>query len=247
LRKLVATPLAKSAGWLSHIAPTFRVHTLVLIEWFLLGSKSMRVSRRGVSILEVMMAMVVLAIALVGSLAALQRGLTESRLGQNRQQKVMLADAALQRQRLMDKTTFFTSTIEPDSSLRFVGSVFNARPGTDITAQPVGTGVWIVDPTTSGDPNDLSQGAYFNVLPDGTITRATGIAPGTKCNVVPIGTVCREMYTHQGLPFGATDVMAAGRLPAGTNVATTWVRITRRMATTQPAEVDIIMSQVIVQ
>ncbi|MFT3711744.1 MAG: prepilin-type N-terminal cleavage/methylation domain-containing protein [Archangium sp.] len=206
----------------------------------------MRVSRRGVSILEVMMAMVVLAIALVGSLAALQRGLTESRLGQNRQQKVMLADATLQRQRLMDKTTFFNSTIEPDSSTRFAGPGFNARPGLDITTQAVGTGVWVVDPTTSADPNDLSQGAYFNVLPDGTITRAA-VTPGTKCNLVPINTVCREMYTHQGLPFGATDVMGAGRLPAGTNVATTWVRITRRMATNQPAEVDIIMSQVLVQ
>jgi hypothetical protein len=93
---------------------------------------------------------------------------------------------------------------------------------------------------------DLSSGAYFNILPDGTITPiGTGtIATGTSCGAVPVGTVCREVYTHLGTPFGATDLNVT--LPT-TQVATMWVRITRRLNDAQPAETDVVLSQVVVQ
>lgn len=199
------------------------------------------------------MATVVLVIALVGSLAALQHGLTESRLGQNRQAKVMLAESALERERLIDKTAFFTDTTVTGSSTRFSAPpVFNARPGADITLVAPGTAPWVPDPTTSADPNDLSVGAYFNILPDGTITRAA-VAGNPACNsaALPPGTICREMFTHQGLPFGATDLTAGTHLGPTANVATTWVRIVRKPnnvgVTLLPPEIDIIMAQVVVQ
>ena len=63
-------------------------------------------SARGFSILETMIAMVVLSVGLVGALGALQRGAVESRLGQNRQAKTMLADAAIQRIKLPHQADF---------------------------------------------------------------------------------------------------------------------------------------------
>ena len=103
-----------------------------------------------------MISMVVLAIGLVGALAALQRGATEARLGQNRQMKMMLADAALQRIRFMDK-----------AALVFAAP---AQPTVNVLNLPLGAAPWVRDPTTTTDPLDFSQGAYFKILPDGTLT-----------------------------------------------------------------------------
>lgn len=197
---------------------------------------------RGMSILEVMMAMVVLAIALTASLAAMQQGNVELRLGQTRQQKLMLAQAVLERERLIDKDVFFTPA-----------TPIPAQPTSDITALAISAAPWVVDPVAaSADPNDLSTGAYFNITADGMITRATGIAANTPCNAVPIGTICRETYTHLGLPYTSVGANAAwngpsGTLTAGSRVATTWVRVTRRPAANIPPEVDVIVNQVNVQ
>lgn len=180
-----------------------------------------------------MIAGAVLLVGLVGVLAAFQQAMIEARLGQNRQQKVMLADAVFQRTRFLDKMTFFTG--------------LPARPVTNtMLTAPVGGGLWVPDPTINADPMDLSSGAYFNILPDGTITPIppATIPTGTSCAVVPPGTVCREVFTHLGAPFGATNLNAT--LPS-TQVATVWVRITRRANANQPAESDVIMNQVVIQ
>ncbi|MBL8912312.1 MAG: prepilin-type N-terminal cleavage/methylation domain-containing protein [Archangium sp.] len=199
-------------------------------------------STRGMTILEVMMAMVVLAIALTASLAAMQQGNVELRLGQTRQQKLMLAQAVLERERLIDKDVFFTPA-----------TAYPAQPTSDLSALAVSVAPWVVDPVAaSADPNDLSTGAYFNITADGLITRATGIAANTPCNAVPVGTICRETFTHLGLPYNSNAGYVAfngpsGTLPAGSRVATTWVRVSRRPGATIPPEVDVTVNQVNVQ
>ena len=212
-------------------------------------------SARGFSILETMIAMVVLSIGLVGALGALQQGAVESRLGQNRQVKMMLADAAIQRMKLQEKDSFFAgcssgSSCGPGSC--WVGTTCTpntmpAQPTSDITAVAVGVLPWVRDPTPAGDPLDFSLGAYFNILPDGTITQVT-IAGNPPCNsaLLPQGTICREVYTHRDGPFGAG---VGTFLPAGARSATVWVRVTRKTAPLDPApaEVDILLNQVVIQ
>jgi prepilin-type N-terminal cleavage/methylation domain-containing protein len=207
--------------------------------------RTLPASTRGFSILETMIAMVVLGIGLVGALAALQRGATESRLGQTRQMKMMLAESALQRVKLQDKRTLFAG--------------LPAQPTTNIANLAVGTSPWVPDPTTTTDPLDFSEGAYFNILPDGTVVPITTITAGTACNAaaVPLGTICREVYSHLNGPYDATNVWAAGStasvnssaIPSATQVATNWVRVTRKTSATDrlDAEVDVVLYQVVVQ
>lgn len=191
-------------------------------------------SVRGFSILEALFAMVILTIGLTAALAALNRGAVESRLGQNRQAKTMLADASLQRLKMVPKNTYF--------------SALPVQPTSDITNVAVGAAPWVPDPTTSGDPNDLSLGAYFTVTPDGTIARAVGVPANTPCSAAAVtpGMICREVFTHTGGPFGGTNI--AGALDAGFfGIATTWVRITRKPGPNFPAEQDIVLREVVIQ
>lgn len=179
--------------------------------------------------------MVILLVGLTGALGALQQGVLEARLGQNRQQKAMLADATLQRVKLQDKLTFFPTA--------------GAAPTTDISTHAVGASPWGPDNCPAAgctDPLDFSMGAYFLIKPDGTITRDTTVPAGTSCGsaALPEGTVCREVYTHTGGPFGGSNISSA--IP-GSQSATTWVRVTRKGSLTLPAEVDIVMRQVVVQ
>lgn len=194
-------------------------------------------SVRGFSILEAMISMVVLAIGLVGALAALQRGATEARLGQNRQMKMMLADAALQRIRFMDK-----------AALVFAAP---AQPTVNVLNLPLGAAPWVRDPTTTTDPLDFSQGAYFKILPDGTLT-AVPVAGNPPCTdaLVPVDTICREVIIHKDGPYSATNVaIPAGALPGGVRIATVWVRVSRKTSATSrlDTEVDVVLNQVVAQ
>ena len=188
-------------------------------------------NRRGVSILEALIAMVVLLIGLVGALAAMQQGVIEARQGQNRQQKLVIADASLQRLRLQDKSNYFSmATAIP-------------RPSSNVKTIAVGTGPWVVDPLV-GDPLDFSTGAYFRIAPDGTITKDATVAAGTACNAVPPGVVCREVLTHTGRPYTTFGDPA---WPAGVQVATSWVRVSRRPDANSPAEAEVTLHQVVVR
>lgn len=194
-------------------------------------------SVRGFTIVETMISMVVLGIGLIGALGALQRGATEARLGQNRQMKMMLADAALQRIRFMDKQTLYNAAAP--------------QPSVDILALAVGASPWVQDPTSTTDPLDFSQGAYFNILPDGTITAVpvTGNPPCTDASV-PVGTICREVLIHKGAPFHATNLtIPAGAIPSASSVATAWVRVSRKTSATDrlDAEIDVVLNEVVIQ
>jgi prepilin-type N-terminal cleavage/methylation domain-containing protein len=187
-------------------------------------------SPRGVTLVEAMISLAVLGVGLLGAMGALQQAAVESRLAQTRQHKMMLADAALQRFRLQDKNAFFTA-LPP-------------QPLVDVTSLAVGVSPWVRDPTATTDLLDFSQGSYFKVLPDGTIEPVA--LPGSPgCDAVPAGIVCRETFVHAGGPFNGTNIVSA--LPPGTRVATAWVRLSRRSSPNLPVEVDVVMSQVVVQ
>lgn len=185
---------------------------------------------RGVSIVEAMISLAVLGVALLTAIGALQYAAMETRAGQNRQHKMMLADAALQRIKLQDKAAFFVS-LAP-------------QPALDVKGLAVGMAPWTRDTSVTVDPFDFSQGSYFKILPDGTMTAVT-LAGNPPCDAVPEGIICREIFAHSGGPYLGTNIGAA--LAPGTKVATAWVRIARRPSPGLPVEADVVMSQVVVQ
>ena len=200
---------------------------------------STRPSVHGFSILETMIAMVVLAISLLGTIGALNRGATESRLGQTRQMKMMLADAALQGIKLQDKNAFFNG--------------LPAQPTVNLSSLAVGAAPWVLGPADSGDALDFSTGSYFNIQPDGTLVKLTALAGSGACtptnNLIPDGTICREVFTHLGAPYNATFTTFSGALPTGSRIATAWVRITRKGSSTSrlDSEIDVLLNTMVVQ
>jgi hypothetical protein len=187
-------------------------------------------SARGVSIVEAMISLAVLGVALLTAIGALQYAALETRAGQNRQHKMMLADAALQRMKLQDKALFFSS-LAP-------------QPSVDVKGLAVGASPWARDTSVTADPYDFSQGSYFRILPDGTMSAVT-LAGNPPCDAVPEGIICREVLAHSGAPYLGTNIGAV--LAPGSKVATAWVRIARRPSPGQPVEADVVMSQVVVQ
>jgi type II secretory pathway pseudopilin PulG len=209
---------------------------------------STRPGHRGATILETLIASVIIIFGLTAALAALLAAATESRLAQNRQSKMMLLDAAMQRFHLMNK-------------LQLIQSL----PITPITANPrplaVGVAPWVADPSPINDPSptniDFSNGAYFNIAPDGTICRpratvvgncpaSAAVPAGTPCDsaAVPIGTFCREVVVSRGAPPGVPTPIV---LPTGSQAMSVWVRVSRRTTPNQPPEVDVQMMEVIIQ
>lgn len=170
--------------------------------------------RRGFSLLEVLVALAVLAVAITGALTGLLAASKELRQGQLRQHEMALVDAKLQRLRLSDKKRLLALALP--------------SPATPPDRLAIGTPPWAPDPTPAGADGDLSTGAYFRIRPDGELTLLTGLPPGTPCNAasLPEGSYCREVALTAGMP---ADLGAhAGILPAGSSAVTYWVRVARK-------------------
>ncbi|MFT3841397.1 MAG: prepilin-type N-terminal cleavage/methylation domain-containing protein [Myxococcaceae bacterium] len=126
----------------------------------------------GFTLIEAMIAMVVLLVALVGALAGLISASQEFRAGQIRQGEMQLIEAKSQRMMLMDHTTGpagWPSTLQWTSAPQT--STWPGGAGGIETMMP-GTGAWVVDPDPPVCPGcsaaggtdgvlDLSVGAYF--------------------------------------------------------------------------------------
>ncbi len=190
--------------------------------------------RRGATILEALIAALVIAFGMVAMMAALLAAAQESRQGQNRQSKSALAEASLQRLHLAEKGALYTAA--------------GVMPGTSPAQFAVGAAPWAPDPTFSADALDFSTGAYFDVLPDGTITRINSAAdprfstPTPTCDTVPVGVFCREVLLARGVPPGSGIA-----LPAGSRPVTAWVRVSRRTSGNLPPEIEATLYEVLVQ
>lgn len=169
---------------------------------------------RGAGILEVLIAMAVLAVAAAGAVGGLLSASRHVREGQFFQEKRMLAEARTQRLRLMNKTDLVLKA-EP----------YPAVPPPEI---PVGTAPWQVDATVAV-ANDPGSGAYFETTATGEVKAATGIAPGTACNADPIpkGTFCREVLVTRGMRSGVQPGTNSV-LPPGSSAVTVWTRVWRK-------------------
>ncbi len=185
---------------------------------------------RGSSLLEVLIAMVVLALAATGAVVGLLAASQDVRDGQLFQVKRLLVEARTQRLWLASKAPLLVQAVE--------------RPATPPTELEPGTEPWAADPTPAV-PGDPGSGAYFRLSPTGEVESLTGITTGTACNApeLPEGSYCREVLVMRGLPREATGG-AANVLPAGSQPVTVWTRVVRKG---DSAERAVVHNEVFVQ
>ena len=186
-----------------------------------------RVGQRGFTLIETVVALAVLLFASAGVFAGLLAASRELRQGQLRQHLAALADASAQRVRLQSKAALLGLAVAPPAA---------APPSLAVGAPP-----WSAD-ASAPVGLDPGTGAYFRVTPDGAISRAVDVLPGTACDSVPPGVSCRETLVTRGPPRDAAVVLASGA-----QVLTYWVRISRKPAPNGEAESSVVQSEVVAQ
>lgn len=173
----------------------------------------------GFTLIEVTVALVVLAIAALGALSAIMASSKTLKEGQLRQFAVALAEAHGQKWTLADKG--------------LVASKAVSWPGTSPDQLPLSdTTTWKLDPTTplqvtSSPPtyqDAVGVGAFFKVDTLGSIAPVWPVpsySTSDTCQTVsvPVGTFCRQVAVVKGLPSGAAP-------PSGT-AYTVWTRVWR--------------------
>jgi prepilin-type N-terminal cleavage/methylation domain-containing protein len=168
-----------------------------------------RTASRGFTLIEVLVASLVLAIGIVGAILGLISAAKELRYGELRQVAGALAEA--KSQALISTNKLWLASAPPPYT--------NPLPGcsTAIEALSPGTAPWVLDPTSaSGVANDLAEGAFFKVLPNGQVSSVSSTDGGwTSCaSAIPTGMYCREVALCQGMiDGGIPSIIAAGGTP----------------------------------
>lgn len=178
---------------------------------------------RGFSLLEVLMALVVL---LIGSLAAVMGMLASARslrAGQDRLHQQVLVDATFQRARLHNKGQLHDAAVVHDE-----GAVVPSALG-------VGQAPWVMDPSpATSAPGDLGAGALFFLASDGTFKQCnehtTPACPAqpTSCldSRIPLHVFCREVASTRSGATSARPTSIQGAI-----AVTRWVRVVQRQRT----------------
>ncbi|NVJ25725.1 MULTISPECIES: type IV pilus modification PilV family protein [Myxococcus] len=181
-----------------------------------------RLTRRGSSLIEVLIAMVVLALAATGAVGGIVFASRDVHDGQLLQVKRLLLEASTQRLWLAAKGPLLARAVP--------------RPTQPPTTLAPGAAPWRADPTVpvTGDP---SSGAYFMLSATGHVEPLAGIPAGTACNdaALPEGTYCREVLVTTGLPLEVPP-SATALLPAGSRPVTVWTRVVRKGDTADRAQ-----------
>ncbi|MCP3102024.1 prepilin-type N-terminal cleavage/methylation domain-containing protein [Myxococcus sp. K15C18031901] len=169
---------------------------------------------RGATLVEVLVSMVILALAAAGAVAGMVFASRDVHDGQLLQVKRLLLEASTQRLWLAGKAPLLAEAV--------------VRPNTFPTDLAPGTAPWRVDPSPAVG-GDIGSGAYFKLSASGQVEPLTGISAGTACNAptLPEGTYCREVLVTVGLPRDVPTA-ASALLPAGARPMTVWMRVVRK-------------------
>jgi prepilin-type N-terminal cleavage/methylation domain-containing protein len=191
----------------------------------------MRRSQRGFSLIEVMVALAVLGIAMIGSIAGLLTASAAITDGQMAQYKSSLAEVHALSMTLMDRTAI---------QQKNQGQTYS---GPDPSTLAPGTSPWALDAT--GD------GAFFRIPESGVVTPVTLSALNCGDTSIPVGVYCREVMLTNKLPNGAVPTATAGWtnvLSHGTQITvqpyTVWTRIIR---SGDPMNKAVVLREVILQ
>jgi|GEM_PF-1732482 len=187
----------------------------------------------GFTLIEVLIALMIVATGSVGALLALLHAQGALHDGQVRQSKMVLIDAKAQRLSLLDKALL-------QSGKAGMVPVAQPEPLPGLETRVAGSGSWILDPTaptvaasTTDGVADLGTGTYFRLEGSGKIRYATTVAANTACADVPAQVYCREILVTLGLPM-AVGTISAGGTSLGDNTAilatnaktyTIWTRV----------------------
>ncbi|CAM4093412.1 type IV pilus modification PilV family protein [Corallococcus exiguus] len=175
-------------------------------------------ARRGSSLLEVLIATCVLALAAVGAVMGMVAATRDVKDGQVLQGRRMLLEARVQRLWLASKMELANQAIP--------------RPALFPADVALATAPWVLDPSTP-QTGDIGTGAYFRVRPTGQVEPALDVPAGTPCTTVTPDTVlprdvyCREVLVTQGLPRDLPPA-AQAMVPAGALPFTFWTRAYRK-------------------
>jgi prepilin-type N-terminal cleavage/methylation domain-containing protein len=200
---------------------------------------------RGFTLIETMIALAILGIALIGSLAALIAASQQLRDGQIRQYRSELVDAAVQRFEVANKYVGSAGIFTGTSPFNGAALLTTACP---TPCPQMAIGLWNADPTQGLPPPppplvDLSIGAYFIVRSDGEIQQLTAttvpaIVGTPPCNdpSLPAGVYCREVLITRATNTGAIVSSGANWTgpwpPLATintqSIYTVWVRVSQQ-------------------
>jgi type II secretory pathway pseudopilin PulG len=195
-------------------------------------------------LIEVMMALTVLAVASAGALTGLIFASKQLRLGQNTSHGTILAERLLQRVRLANKQKIMLaaqvysgsgkvekvawSSAATVTSTGGTGSAANPFIPTNVAGTVLGN---LTVPTV--EDGDFSRGAFFKVDGAGVEARATPAGGVTDCNGlmtsgvgVDPGMYCRELAITSATTLSAA--LASGAVDSATLKAEVVVRVFRK-------------------
>jgi prepilin-type N-terminal cleavage/methylation domain-containing protein len=171
--------------------------------------------RRGFSLLEVLIALVILIIGSLGAVTGMLASARALRAAQDRLHGQVLVDASLQRARLHSKQKLYEEAVARDEA---------ASAPSDLG---LGQAPWALDLSpTSAAPGDLGSGGLFLLASDGTFARcdasSTPACPAgiTSCldEAIPLHAFCREV----------ADTRTGAKSITGAYAVTRWVRVVQR-------------------
>jgi prepilin-type N-terminal cleavage/methylation domain-containing protein len=199
---------------------------------------------RGFSLIEVMMALTVLAVASTGALTGLIFASKQRRLGQNTSHGTILAERLLQRVKLANKQKImlaaqtYSGTGKVEDVAASSSATVTGLGGTGSTSNPfiptrvAGTALGdLTVPTTEN--GDFSRGAFFKVDGTGVESRATPTGGATTCNGlltsgagVNSGLYCRELAITAATTL--STAVSGGTVGTATLKAEVVVRVFRK-------------------
>jgi prepilin-type N-terminal cleavage/methylation domain-containing protein len=170
--------------------------------------------RRGFSLIEVMVALAILAFVAIGALGAIIMASQNVRDGQLRQYKAALVEARVQLLMLADKTQLNSGSPAANALYGTLGSY----PGQSLEKVAIGSSPWQLDPTPAST-NALGTGPFFSVTEGGNIATVSSGATSCADSTLKKGTLCREVALISGMPDGSS--------PTSGTAYTLWTRVIR--------------------